>query len=330
MRITEKVFRDISPSFFLLLILLVFIVGCNPSGNNKKELPREPIRTVFPKKMIKVKIQESDSSFTFELKSLIEKAYSIEIYYTKGPDHGNWGIYIRDKKYGEINGYAAIASPGEKVVLHDIPNPDWRLKIRFVREGKDENSKGFYTGLEGIDLIPRRNYINEWYIIGPFANIRDSHHYLTGFDSVYPPEEAVDLKGKYWGASGKLLSWKYVKTPLNGYFSLRNILKSNELNIGYAVTYIFSMGNTNSVLFAGSDGGMKIIFNNRVVYQYAGIRQAEPDQVMIILPIKRGWNKLLLKVEANYKECGFYARVLDPDDMIFINADQKIPLRTKK
>ena len=91
MRITEKLFRDISPSFFLLLILLVFIVGCNQSGNNKKELPREPIRTVFPKKMIKVKIPESDSSFTFELKSLIEKAYSIEIYYTKGPDHGNWG-----------------------------------------------------------------------------------------------------------------------------------------------------------------------------------------------------------------------------------------------
>jgi hypothetical protein len=273
---------------------------------------------------------QENSTFSFTLNSLIEKGYSIELYYTKGPDYGNAGIYIGNTKYGEIRGYNPVILPRCKITLPDIPNPFYRLKLRFSIEGKDGNSKGFSTGLEGIDLIPVRNYIMEWNLIGPFANMRDSHNNLMGFDSVYPPEEAVDLKGKYWGAGGQLLSWKHVKTPWNGFFSLRNILKSNELIVGYAVTYIFSVENTNCVLFVGSDESMKIFFNNQLVYQYTGIRQAEPDQAMMILHIKRGWNKLLLKVEANHEGNGFYARVLDPDNMIFISSDQKNPLRAKK
>ena len=49
-----------------------------------------------------------------------------------------------------------------------------------------------------------RVYLDSWYVIGPFeARGEDA------FETVYPPEENVDLEGSYRGQGGRLLAWRY-------------------------------------------------------------------------------------------------------------------------
>ena len=47
-------------------------------------------------------------------------------------------------------------------------------------------------------------YINSWYVIGPFAGQGE-----RSMQSVYPPEQDVDLDGSYRGLAGRVLTWNY-------------------------------------------------------------------------------------------------------------------------
>lgn len=49
-----------------------------------------------------------------------------------------------------------------------------------------------------------RVYLDSWYVIGPFAGRGED-----SLDTVYPPEEDVDLDGVYRGLDGRVLQWRY-------------------------------------------------------------------------------------------------------------------------
>ena len=75
-------------------------------------------------------------------------------------------------------------------------------------------------------------------------------------------------------------------------------------------------------LFLGSDDGAKVFVNNREVYRYLGERVAEPDQAEIQLPLKKGWNQLLLKIENSLGAYSFYARLLDRENRLVVSASK--------
>lgn len=273
---------------------------------------------------------QDKSSFTLMIPKLQELAYDIDIYYTKGPDYGNIGIYYKGQKLGEVKGYSPVIYPGGKIRLTGIPNPEYKIDLQFVVEGKDESSSGYFTGLDGISLNPKRTFIPDWYIIGPFANPRKTENLRLGLDSIYPPEEVVDLDGTCFGLTGEPLHWRFIQTPDNGYVTLTDKIKPGELVVCYSVTYIYSPREIIVPFYFGSDDGIKVFLNNKLIHRYLGIRVAEPDQSMIYLRIKKGWNKLLLKIENNFGGYGFYARILDRDHLLTISAEQENLIKKKK
>jgi hypothetical protein len=263
--------------------------------------------------------------FQLTLEKMIEPQYDLNVFYTKGPDYGNVSIYQNDLRVGEIKGYAPSIIPGGRLKLANLQNPGSVMHIQFVVTGKDSLSTGFTTGLDGIEIVPKRLYIPEWYIIGPFPNPRISDNIRTGLDSVYPPENSIDLSARYPGIGGKLISWKPVKTPENGYVNLTGMFNPYELAVCYAVTYIYSAIEQSIPLLVGSDDGIKVFFNDRLMYRYLGIRIAEPDQEEMILKVRPGWNKLLLKVENNFGGYAFYARLIDKYKTVYVSASQQLP-----
>ena len=102
-----------------------------------------------------------------------------------------------------------------------------------------------------------------------------------------------------------------------------------EMAVCYAVTYLFSAAEQSIPLLVGSDDGMKVFYNNRLLYRFTGVRIAEPDQQELTLKLKPGWNKLLLKIENNFGGYAFYARIIDRNKTIAISADQKQPEKGK-
>jgi hypothetical protein len=267
---------------------------------------------------------------TFPFTGLDEQEYKVKVYYTKGPDYGNVKIFAGNELAGEIPGYSPMIYPGGSVMLPDIKNPGKQFELRFVVDGKDSASSGFKTGLDGFSLEPKRVFIPDWYIIGPFPNIRRSETNRLGLDSVYPPEEVVDLNAMYTGMKSKNIKWQYVKTPENGYINLTDKILPYEFAVCYAVTYIYSEMNKTVTLFIGSDDGAKVFLNNKQLYRYLGVRIAEPDQAEIKLNLKPGWNKLMLKIENNLGGYAFYARISRRDTTLIVNADQKKPEEGKK
>lgn len=264
-------------------------------------------------------------SYTLDLPKLEELSYTINIYYSKAPNFGNVGIYIDDVKVGEINGYAPIINPGGSITLKDIPNNGSGLVLKFVVEDKEFESSGFYTGLDGIKMIPQRNYFPDWLIAGPFPNPKKSEDLRAGLDFVYPPEKSIDVKATYKGINSQPFRWQYVKVPVNGYVSLQELARSNKMVVSYALTYLYSKEDRIVKLLVGSDDGMKVFFNDKQIYRHLGTRIAEPDQGQVFMHVRPGWNKLLLKIENNYDEYGFYARILDRDRSIISSPSQELP-----
>ncbi len=262
------------------------------------------------------------SSFGLDLNGLREAVYDMNIYYSKGPDYGNADIFVNNVKAGTISGYSPHTMPNGKVTLSGLETLTGSVDIQFVVTGKNASSNGYYIGLDGISMEPKRFYIPEWYILGPFPNPRKTGSNRRGLDSVYLPETVVDLQKDYSGAGRKPIRWKYVQTPVNGLLSLVDEISPQEMVVTYAVTYIFSPAACKVTLFIGTDDGGKVFFNNKEVYRYLGERIAEPDQGEIQLFMNPGWNKLLLKIENNLGAYAFYARLLDRGNNLVVSANQ--------
>jgi len=269
------------------------------------------------------------STFRIIIPHLKEVGYDLDFYYTKGPDYGNAEVYFGKEKIGDISGYSPFVLPSGKISVKNIKNTDQSMDLNIIVSGKDTNSKGYRIGIDGVFLEPKRTYIPEWFILGPFPNKRKNENIRLGLDSIYPPEINVNLKISYAGVGGKPIRWQYVQTPENGYVSLADRIVPHDLVVTYAVTYIFSTSHYQVIFFMGSDDGSKVFFNNKEIYRYSGIRVAEPDQSELMLNVKPGWNKLLLKIENNHGEYGFFARLLDPENFLIIDANQKMPLKKK-
>ena len=271
-----------------------------------------------------------NSSFRLDINGLKESMYDMNLYYSMSPDYGNADLFVNGIKAGNIKGYSPYVLPNGKVTLRDLKNQGQSIDIRFVITGKDPSSKGYFVGLDGISLEPKRVYIPEWYILGPFPNPRKAGSIRRGLDSVYLPETMIDLQSDYHGSGGKPIRWTYLQTPENGCVSLIDRVTPHEFVVTYAVTYIYSPDNRITTLFIGTDDGGKVFFNGREVFRYLGERVAEPDQAEIELAMKPGWNKLLLKIENNFGAYAFYARLIDTGNKLIISANQKLAPDTKK
>lgn len=266
----------------------------------------------------------NSSSFKLILNGLKEPVYNLTLFYTKGPSYGNAEVFINNEKAGEIRGYSPYLLPDGKIMVNKLKNQGQVLDIKFIITGKEKNAQGYDIGLDGFSLDPERIFIPEWNILGPFPNLKKQNGERSGLDSIFPVEqESFDTNRVFPGVNGKPIRWKYVKTPEDGYISFLGKISPHESVVAYAVTFFYAASAAQVNLFIGSDDGIKVFFNGLQVHRYLGNRMAEPDQAELLLNIKPGWNKLLLKIENNYGGFGFYARILDRQNKIMTSAFQK-------
>jgi hypothetical protein len=268
-------------------------------------------------------IEQASAGATFSLSVPVEEErYDLSLYYTKGPGYGNVDITHAGSEAGSIKGYADAVVPGGKVVLKDVTAANGLIPVDFTVTGKDSNATGFSVGLDAFVAEPKRAYIPEWYVVGPFPNARDSALQRLGLDTPYPPEREVKLDARYEGVKGKPVSWVLKRTPARGRFDLYDF-DPYEMVVVYALTYVYAPRATTAPLMLGSDDGVKVFLNGKEIHRFLAIRVAAPDQDRIPLALKEGWNTLLLKIENNYGGYNFYARVIDREKQLVFSATQQ-------
>jgi hypothetical protein len=247
-----------------------------------------------------------------------EDRYTIGLFYTKGPSYGDVEVRSEGKPVGRWSGFSKTVSPGGKISLTNIRLKNGREPLEFIVSGKDPRSSGYSFGIDAFVLEPYRKYIPQWYMIGPFPNERDSSLRRLGLDRVYGPEREFDISKTYPGVDNKPVGWTLDETPANGRMDLYKY-EPNELVVVYALTFLYSPNEQTLPLLLGTDDGVKVFLNDKEVHRVLTVRIAVPDQDTVKLPLFRGWNKLLLKIENNFGGYNFYARVLDPEESLMFS-----------
>jgi hypothetical protein len=248
----------------------------------------------------------------------IGEHYNLELYFLKGPSMGN--LKVSEIKGGEQDTeFEAEVFKGfsperkiEKLTLKNVLLHSGDNEVILQVTGKAKESGGMDLAFVGMTSSPSsRRFIKEWNLIGPFDAPDMSY-----LQQCFPPEEEIRLRKKYQGKVNKKISWQKVQAEESGFIPLTQLLKPNERTIAYGLVYVFSSKNREALMLVGSDDGVRIWLNEKLVHSNPAYRGAYPDQDKVPVELKQGWNKLLVKVLQGGGGWGFYLRFVDPEEKL--------------
>lgn len=172
--------------------------------------------------------------------------------------------------------------------------------------------------IDGIRLAENRRLVKDWYFLGPFDNSGNE-----GFAKQFPPETKIDLGATYAGKDELSIAWfRPFGYDSSGYVDLNALFSPNDFAVSYALTYVNSLREREAQIRFGSEDGIKIWLNDKEIFSYNVSRPAVADDDAVSVKLKKGWNKILLKVSDTWGGWGFYFRATDLDgnpieDLVF-------------
>ncbi len=218
-----------------------------------------------------------------------------------------------------------VEESADAVVLRDAEGRDTRIAKKEI-ETRTKGTKSLMpedlvVQLSEDDLIDLVEYlftlrtaalaVDRWDIIGPF----DNGSGMEGLDTVFPPEKGIDLKATYAGKEGKV-AWKTVKPGAGGYVDLAAFHAPDSRNIvSYLTCEIDSPADQEATVLLGSDDGAKLWINDNLVHTARVTRAAVPEQDTVKVKLKKGTNRILLKINNGDGAHGFYLTVLTEQEV---------------
>jgi tetratricopeptide (TPR) repeat protein len=139
-------------------------------------------------------------------------------------------------------------------------------------------------------------YVNKWAVSGPFGYTYRSVHY-----QVFPPEREIDFE-KPMRAGMRTVKWRFVEAPLSGRrVDLFAPLWPKE-GCAYALAQVRSrssqQGGREAALVVHSAASCKVWWNGSAVLDADKNLRYTPREHVRRVRLRRGWNRLLVKVAA--------------------------------
>ncbi|NTX05133.1 DUF3857 domain-containing protein [Myxococcus sp. CA040A] len=152
-------------------------------------------------------------------------------------------------------------------------------------------------------------FLGDYYVVGGFDNEGKS-----GCDTDFGPEAAnLDLAANYAGAKGRQVSWrKLTATTADGYVDLATAVRPNREAVAYAVTWLESSQETRVALGLGTSGAFRLWVNGQLAAKEDRYNLPRPDQSRVSVKLRKGLNRVLLKVCQETGPLGFYLRQESP------------------
>jgi len=193
--------------------------------------------------------------------------------------------------------YARMAEEGEA-------HPEVRAYARF-RLASVERSRGNLRRSEAE--LAKLEFLSGWQIAGPFDN-----EGKRGFDEVFPPERGQDLAARF---PGKLreVGWRALPPEASsmGFANLGAAVRPSREVVVYALTILEAQREERVHLHLGASGAVKVFVNGALVHADPRYHVARMDQVGVAFTLRKGPNRVLLKLCHDEGRLGFYARLTD-------------------
>jgi arylsulfatase A-like enzyme len=205
-----------------------------------------------------------------------------------------------------------------KNLANDYPNIVQKLTNLADEHLKDlmENSRASVK-YEDIDWrryqkkISSGVYITDWWLIGPFDNSS-----RKGMEKVYPPEKEFIPNQKYINAENKKVGWWFYEGREERYISLAKLFNPSGEDVVYARRIIKLKENANLKIGLGSNDGIKMWVNGKLIHSNVVARTAIPNDDILTVPFKKGENAVLLKIDQLGGGWGFFFTILEGSEYL--------------
>lgn len=151
----------------------------------------------------------------------------------------------------------------------------------------------------------------DWLLLGPLPNPVTSGAECIGFGKDYLTvlggEAAAQPRS---GRETGKLRWLACRAEA-GFIDLQRILGPTSQSVAYAYTE-FQARPQQAALKLGSDDGIKVWLNGRLVWENHSHRSLQRDADAVLVNLKSGTNRLLFKIDQGSGDWGFTARFLPP------------------
>ena len=110
----------------------------------------------------------------------------------------------------------------------------------------------------------------------------------------FPPEKELDLSKKYKGRDDQEIGWRPFGKP-DGVIFLNELFQPRENCVVYGVCVVNAPSARKETLLLGSDDGVRVWLNDKLVWEHAVQRRLGPDDDRVMVELKEGRNLLLIK-----------------------------------
>lgn len=230
--------------------------------------------------------------------------------------------YVVETKNGVVLTGLIVEENSDYNVLRDANGKDTKLALREI-ESRTKSAKSimpdnlvsFLTEDELVDVVAYLTTLKSpalsivrWQVIGPFPS--DSSD--SGLKKQFGPEMGYAPLGVYAGKKGPV-KWSTVNTNAAGYLDLAELYGDDGVN---SVTYVYAEIDAPQEgwgdIKLGTDDGVNVLFNGKLVYQHRRHEAAQPGKDTIAVEFQKGKNTLLLQVSNGNNPHGVYCTVLTP------------------
>lgn len=153
---------------------------------------------------------------------------------------------------------------------------------------------------------PRKKAITNWQLAGPFFYKKEH-----GLDVFHAIEKGHSAQALYVNTKGKRIRWQNTAAPADGVIDFVKIYGENEKANAYAYAEFTSLSTGEMLFLLGSDDGVAMWLNGKEVHRNDAHRGVNSGSDIVIAPVQKGRNTLLLKIENGGGGWGFLAEVLD-------------------
>jgi hypothetical protein len=144
-------------------------------------------------------------------------------------------------------------------------------------------------------------FYTDWEVIGPFDNADQK-----GLSTSFSPEKPFDKNQTHAGKGGTKVNWKVYEDKSSGYIDFSKLFTPNENVVAYAYRTM-NLPEARTMKFGvGSNDGVRVWINGKLVLDRPVSRKAEPNQDLISVPMNKGTNTILVKVDQLKRAWGFY------------------------
>ncbi|REK05996.1 MAG: hypothetical protein DWQ37_23010 [Planctomycetota bacterium] len=178
-----------------------------------------------------------------------------------------------------------------------------------------------------VDLAHQYGFLVDWMVLGPFDN-----HEGKGFDSIYPPEETIDLKGRYPGLEAAVAWTPHHTDDEYGAVDLNKAIGKHMGVAGYALAEFISDEARPIELRVGSENAVKVWLNGKLLTSAEAYHaNSAIDQYIGRGELKAGKNLILVKVCQDEQTVDwaqnwtFQLRVCDELGAAVLSADRPEP-----